>query len=85
MEATMNQYNALPINYINALLGMSNDTKLRVIRLLTDSLLNQNVVTEDNTQMMLKKHAGAWVGNESADEIMSCIRENSSSRSPLEF
>ena len=85
MDATMNQYNVLPINYINVLLGMSNDTKLRVIRLLTDSLLNQNAVIEDNTQMMLRKHAGAWVGNESADEIISCIRENSSSRSPLEF
>lgn len=57
MEATMNQFNALPVNYINVLLGMSNDAKLRVIRLLTDSLLNQNPVIEDNTQMILQKHA----------------------------
>lgn len=87
MEATMNQSNALPINYINALLGMSNDTKLRIIRLLTDSLIKSDMVEKsvDNTQSMLQKHAGAWVGNESADEIMSNIRDNSSSRSPLEF
>ena len=87
MEAAMNQYNVLPINYINTLLGMSNDTKLRIIRLLTDSLINSEMVETgvDNTQQMLQKHAGAWVGNETAEELMSCIRENSSSRSPLEF
>lgn len=89
MEATMNDYSVLPTNYINILLGMSNDTKLRVIRLLTDSLLNPKVLTtsekKDYTQAMLKKHAGTWVGDESADEIMACVRENYSSRSPLEF
>ena len=87
MDAAMNQSNVLPINYINALLGMSNDTKLRVIRLLTDSLIKSEMAETDvdNTQLMLQKHAGAWVGNESAEDIMSCIRENSSARSPLEF
>lgn len=89
MEATMNDFNVLPTNYINVLLGMSNDTKLRVIRLLTDSLLKSNVISSDNnkshTQAMLKKHAGAWVGNESTDEIITNIRENYSSRTPLEF
>ncbi len=87
MEAAMNQYNVLPVNYINALLGMSNDTKLRIIRLLTDSLIKSEMVETDvdNTQQMLQKHAGAWVGDESVEEIMSCIRENSSSRFPLEF
>lgn len=89
MEATMNDFNVLPTNYINVLLGMSNDTKLRVIRILTDSLLEPETLTtsdkKDYTRAMLKKHAGAWVGDESADEIMSCVRENYSSRSPLEF
>lgn len=89
MEAIMNDFNVLPTNYINILLGMSNDTKLRVIRLLTDSLLkSEKVVTEDSksyTQAMLKKHAGAWAGNESADEIIACVRENYSSRLPLDF
>ncbi len=87
MEAAMNQYNVLPINYINTLLGMSNDTKLRIIRRLTDSLLNSGMgeTGVENTQQVVQKHAGAWVGNETAEELMSCIRENSSSRSPLEF
>lgn len=87
MEVTMNQTNVLPTSYINALLGMSNDTKLRIIRLLTDSLIKSDMAeTEvDNTQLMLQKHAGSWVGEESSDEIISCIRENYSSRSPLEF
>ena len=88
MEATMNDFNVLPTNYINVLLGMSNDTKLRIIRLLTDSLLKSDVISDNNkshTQAMLKKHAGAWVGNESTDEIITNIRENYSSRTPLEF
>ena len=87
MKTTTNQFNILPINYINALLRMSNDTKLRVIRLLTDSLIKSDMVEKDvdNTQVMLQKHAGAWVGNESADEIISHVRENYSSRLPLEF
>ena len=61
---------------------MSNDTKLRVIRLLTDSLIKSEMVEAnvDNTQLMLQKHAGAWVGNESAEDIVSYIRENSSAR-----
>ena len=88
MEITMNDFNVLPTNYIKTLLGMSNDTKLRVIRLLTDSLLKSGAVADDNksyTQTMLKKHAGAWVGDKDADEIISSIRENYSSRLPLEF
>ena len=87
MKTTTNQFNILPINYINALLRMSNDTKLRVIRLLTDSLIKSDMVEKDvdNTQVMLQKHAGAWVGNESAEEIISQVRENYSSRLPLEF
>lgn len=77
----------LPMNYINVLLGMSDDTKLRVIRILTDSMLNSKKmeIGGDLTLSMLKKYAGAWVGDESADDIVACIRENSSMREPLEF
>ena len=70
------------------LLGMSDDTKLRIIRMLTDSLLNREKVIEESsafTSEMLKKHAGAWIGTETADEILSSIRENSSVREPLLF
>lgn len=37
------------------------------------------------TKKMLKKHAGTWVGDENADDIIACIRENYSSRTPLDF
>ena len=73
---------------MNVLLGMSDDTKLRIIRMLTDSLLKREKVIEKSsafTSEMLKKHAGSWAGTESADEILSSIRENSSIREPLSF
>ena len=86
METTINDFTFFSNNYMNILLGMSDDTKLRIIRSLTDSLLNHNNVSEKPsafTSEMLKKHAGAWVSNETADEIISTIRENSSIRKPL--
>lgn len=88
MSVTMNDYSTLPSNYVNALLGMNNEAKLHVIRLLTDSLLNDCAPTEDPdsyTQQMIKKHAGTWHGSESTEEIMECIRENYSNRQPLGF
>lgn len=75
-------------NYMNILLGMSDDTKLRIIRMLTDSLIKCDDIDAKSpsyTSDMLKKHAGAWVGNESTEEIISIVRENSSIRKPLEF
>lgn len=88
MEATINDFSFLPGNYINILLGLSDDTKLRIIRMLTDSLIKHEEIEAKPatlTSDMLRKHAGAWIGNETADEIMSTIRENSSIRQPLEF
>ena len=88
MDATMNDSVFLPGNYMNVLLGMSDDTKLRIIRMLTDSLLKRErtaVKSPTFTSDMLKKHAGTWVGNESTDEIMTTVRENSNIREPLTF
>lgn len=88
MEAITNDFTFLPGNYMSVLLGMSDDTKLRIIRMLTDSLLNRKemaVKSPSFTDEMLKKHAGTWVGDELTDEIMSVVRENSTVRKPLEF
>lgn len=88
MESTMNNSQFLPNNYIGMLLGMSDDTKLRIIRLLTDSLLHSTSKVDNpslRTDEMLKKHAGAWVGDETSDEIISAIKDNSSIRKPLDF
>ena len=75
---------------IEYLLGMSKNTKLRIIRLLTDSLIKSEIVepaddSKEYTRKMLDKYAGAWSGNESADELMAAIRENSSVREPMQF
>ena len=88
MEATISDAAFFSNNYMNVLLGMSDDTKLRIIRMLTDSLLKREKVIEKSsafTTEMLKKHAGAWTSTEMADEIISSIRENSSIREPLSF
>ena len=88
MEAIMNDSALFHNNFMNMLLGMSSDTKLRIIRMLTDSLIkSENIDTKSPsyTQNMLKKHAGAWVGDKTTEEIMSIIRENPSIRKPLEF
>lgn len=67
---------------------MNDKMKLYVIKILTDSLLKSETKVVDekiHTINMLEKHAGMWVDDESADEIIHKIRENSSIRKPLEF
>lgn len=90
MSIVNNDISVLPANYVNILLGMSKNTKLRIIRLLTDSLIKSEIVepaddSKEYTRKMLDKYAGAWSGNESADELMAAIRENSSVREPMQF
>lgn len=88
MEATTDNLAFIPSNYMKVLSIMSDDTKLRIIRMLTDSLIKHENTAIDPppfTAEMLKKHAGAWMGNETADEIMTAIRENSSIRKPLDL
>ena len=57
MEATISDAAFFSNNYMNVLLGMSDDTKLRIIRMLTDSLLKREEVIEKSsafTSEMLK-------------------------------
>lgn len=88
MKGTMKYSADIPAGFVDALLRMSDEIKLRIISLLTDSLLKseQNVADEEAyTRKMLEKHAGTWVGDETTDEIMGKIRESSSIREPLKF
>lgn len=78
--------------FMDQLLALSNSAKRQVIHILIDSMLDNkknsatsNLNTSNRTQMMLSKFAGAWVGEESTDELMCKIRENSSIREPLHF
>ncbi|MCD7924357.1 MAG: hypothetical protein LUI85_06555 [Bacteroides sp.] len=88
METTIKSSAHIPVNFLNTLLSMSDKMKLYVIKVLTDSLLKSDIEAVDekkHTQEMLEKHAGTWVGDETAGEIMAKIRENSSTREPLNF
>lgn len=88
METTMKSSVNMPANILNTLLSMSDKMKLNVIKILTDSMLKSEALVADGTKHtldMLEKHAGSWVGDETAEEIMAKIRENSSIREPLKF
>ena len=74
---------------MDQLMALSTTAKRQVIHLLLDSMLDEKRTTasrtdaSNRTQAMLDKFAGAWVGEESADELMQKIREDSSIREPL--
>lgn len=88
MDTTIKFPSNLPSDFVRLLLSMSDRMKLYVIKLLTDSMLkSEKDATDDKnyTERMLKKHAGSWKGEESTDDLMNKIRENSSTREPLIF
>lgn len=70
-------------SYWKALRFLSDGVKLRLASMLTTSIVEKADKKESSaelTQRMLNKYSGAWVGDESADEIMTAIYENSSIR-----
>ncbi len=78
----------IPENIFRELVSMNDVKKLNVIKFLAESLSVPAAKVEDEksyTRRMLDKHAGKWVGDESADDIMQTIREHSSIREPLTF
>ncbi len=78
----------IPENIYRELVLLNDVKKLDVIKFLAESLSASASVAEEekyHTSCMLEKHAGSWVGDESAEEIMSSIREHTSIREPLAF
>ena len=73
----MSERNAYRLSVIGA---MAKDMIDKLLSL-SDGIKFSKKYTED----MVNKHAGTWVGEESVDEIMAKIRENSSSSEPLKF
>ncbi len=72
------------IPLIPTLLSMDKEDKLRVIHILTESMISPSSEPDkDKTTRMLCKHAGSWAGPESVSEIMETIRSTSSIRKPL--
>ncbi len=78
----------IPEHIFHELTLMPDIKKIKIIQFLAGSLSDHTATVEDEkscTSRMLEKHAGKWVGDESVDEIMGIIRENSSVREPLAF
>lgn len=72
------------IPFFPALLKLKREDKLRVIHVLTESMLIPSTEDEkDRTAMMLEKHTGKWAGDESVAEIMTTIKSGSAIREPL--
>lgn len=75
-------------SYWRTLSSLSDSVKLRLASMLTTSIVEKADKRESSaelTQRMLKKYRGAWVGDESADEIIAAIRENSSIRNAVQL
>ncbi len=76
--------NKSDIPFVPALLSMKRKDKLRVIHILTESMLTPSSEKEDDyTSKMLDKHFGCWAGEESVDDIVASIKSSSAIREPL--
>ncbi len=69
--------------YWNELKHLSNDEKLQIIMFLSSSMIhphnNIQVSPDKYTKEMLDHFSGAWVGEESAEDIISNINESKKS------
>lgn len=75
--------------YWNMLRSLNNEMKLKLATRLTASVIEKTERTEasvsEHTRCMLDKFYGAWEGDESAEQIIATMKENTSIRKPLEF
>ena len=72
----------------NALRSMSKNIRLGLAVKLTNSVLEEErkeMSDEAYTEEMLNKFFGKWEGNETAEELMGIIKQNSSSSEPISF
>ena len=74
--------------YWNALRSMNKNIRLGLAVKLTNSVLEEErkeMSDETYTEEMLNKFFGKWEGNETAEELMGIIKQNSSSSEPISF
>lgn len=73
--------------YWNMLKDLSDNIKLRLATRLTASVLHEKAEAQEKSlpRTVLDKYCGAWEGEESADEIMATIKQNSTIRKPLSY
>lgn len=73
-------------SYWKVLSPLGDGAKLRLVTMLTTSIvekIDKKETSSELTARMLKKYNGTWMGDESPEEIMSAIRENSSIRNAV--
>lgn len=70
--------------YLNELKNLSNDEKLQIIMFLSSSMMDSHKAqkpSERYTKEMLDRFSGAWVGEETAEEIINNINKSKKSHS----
>lgn len=81
-------YNAEAESYWKLLKNARSEVKLRLITLLSQSVMNEVSVKDSmksETENFLSKFAGAWKGDESAEEIIANIHDNRNCKNPISF
>lgn len=74
------------LTYWNMLKDASDTVKIELISLISGSMIRKERLSSSvETRNMLAKYAGMWGEDESADEIMTTIRENRTIREPIIF
>lgn len=88
--ATSTHYSIETSTYWNLIKNVSYEVKIRLITLLSESLLTEAVDMpqehgSDKTNKFLKKFYGSWRDGESAEEIIRKINDRRSSKEPISF
>ena len=81
-------YNAEAESYWKLLKDARSEVKLRLITLLSQSIMDDvsdKRPMESETGRFLAKFAGAWKGNESAEDIIATIQDNRHCKKPISF
>ena len=78
-----------PTLYWNLIKNVSDEIKLELISLLSQSLLTRKSKSEDSdrrrTKEFINRFYGAWQGDESADDLVKLIRDGRKSKDPISF
>lgn len=87
---TTYSYNAEVENYWKLLKNASSEVKLRLIALLSQSLMEKEhgdakAIPASSTKKSINRFSGAWHGKDTAREIIYIIHEGRSCRKPISF
>ncbi|MDE5674375.1 MAG: hypothetical protein K2I44_03375 [Muribaculaceae bacterium] len=86
---TANTYKGETAAYWHLLKNLSDEVKLRLITLLSQSMTidskKKEKSDEEATKEFLAKFYGAWRGDMSAEDLIAEIRKNRTCREPISF